>query len=217
MTVPEGKPWELLPPLRPEYLARIRKIAWDVQERVAAAIDWKNGENLWVAGCAAYSQRKFAFSVAAKAEYRDWLWAGFIEGQFVVRVLGVPIRMYRPPDDGDVPERYALPSEEESLISKGAYLLFDLPPSSLVWRLEVHTTTKARPVSVVLAQVDAHGRRFNRYEIPAPLEVVRDADVSPQATIKPRKRPIPMPETEVRSRKEQVAKPDDLEAEGPGA
>lgn len=216
---PTGKaPWEIMPQLRADLLSRVRKVAWDAQVRVAARIDWKHGEDLWVAGCAAYKQRVRAFTIAASAEYQDWLWAGFIKNQFAVRLLGVPIRMYRPPEDGEVPEKYAHASEEELFISNGAYLLFDLPPSDRVWRLEVNTTPKAYPIDIVLVQVDSHGRRFNPYTIPEPIEVVRDADVDTSAgTTKPRKAPVILPEADVEPRKERPAKPDDLEAGSSGA
>lgn len=211
------KPWELVPAFTPDRLEKLRAIAWEVQLRVARSVDWKHGENLWVAGCKAYVQRVLAFTLAARAEYADWLWAGFIDGQFVLKVGGIPIRILRPTDDGEVPEKYANPSDAEVRLRDAAYGLFQLPPTDLVWRLEVFTTLKARPTDVVLAQVDHDGRNYNPYSIPAAPVVVVDADSEPTSTTKPRKKAVTLPDAEVRPRKKPADDADELRADGSGA
>ena len=217
MTDTEEKPWDLVPAFTPERLERLRTIAWDVQVRVARSVDWKHGENLWVAGCKAYRQRVLAFTLAAKAEYADWLWAGFIDSQFVLKLGGVPIRILRPTEDGEVPEKYANPSQTEVQLRDAAYGLFQLPPTVLVWRLEVFTTLKARPTDIVIAQVDRDGRNFNPYSIPAAPVVVLNADGEEAATTKPRKKAITLPDAEVRPRKKPADEADELRADGSDA
>lgn len=219
MSPADQNPWDLMPPLRADRLDRLRRIAWQVQERVASSIDWAHGENLWVAGCKAYRQRVTAFSLAAKAEYADWLSVEMVRGQFVLKVGGVPIRMYRPPSEGEVPEKYTHATPEEAALLNHALTLFDLPPSGRLWRLEVHSTRRARPTDVVLVQVDEDGNRFNAYSIPGPIEVIVSADVVPSNNdLNPRKPAVVLPDAEVSVRRQRDdARPDDIAANGTSA
>ena len=219
---PEQKPWIKYRALTPRRLTILRATAWDVQHRVAATMDWAHGEDQWIAGCKGYKQRVTAFTLAASAEYADWLSVGFIDGRFVLNVLGIPIRIYGAPEDADVPKRYAHPTSGEVRLLNGAYELFDLPPSDRVWRLEVIHDEKARPLDVILAQVDTDGERHDPFVIPAPLDVVHNADSEETSTrsfstTKPRKRPIELPAPELTSRKELQEKSKDSSAEGPRA
>lgn len=220
--LPEQKPFYKYPALTVYRLGQLRVIAWDVQLRVAEQMDWGHGENQWVAGCKGYTQRMDAFSLAAKAEYADWLSVGFIDRRFVLQVMGIPIRIFGAPEDADVPKRYTHPKPGEARLLKAAYTLFDLPPSDLVLRLEVIHDEMAQPLDVILAQVDAEGERHDPFVIPAPMRVILNADSEETSAparhnTKPRKRPITVPEPKLMSRKDLEAKSQDSGAEGPRA
>src|SRR5436190_1043113 len=99
--------------LTPEYLTPVADAIWVAQREASEHVQPEKGDNDWVAGCTAYQRRCFNLEKLASGPAKEWLWAGFIEGQFTIKILGFPVRVYRAPSEGDVPIKYADGSTSE--------------------------------------------------------------------------------------------------------
>ena len=133
-------PWEIHPVLVPRYLVPLANIAWDVQEAVAKSMLWASGDDLWVAGCRAYKWRIKRYQDAAIGELASWLSVGWTDNHFLLKVRGIPIRVYRSPGDAEIPDRYVEPGPMEERMLAEAFSLFDTPTPDAVFRLEMITT-----------------------------------------------------------------------------
>ena len=187
--------------LTPQFLTPIADAVWRVQHAVTGHVQPQHGDDEWVAGCIAYKRRCFALMKMARGPERDWLWAGFIENQFTIRILGFPIRIYRAPNEGGVPMKYADGSDSEMALL-GRALALDLKDApGVLYRVEVQTGKLGRPLRVLLVEINEHGAITNSYAIPR--SVASELRLEPQTrTVSPmrrRKPPVVPPATEVKS------------------
>jgi len=196
--------------LTPEFLTPIADLLWNVQRRVSEHVRPEEGDENWVAGCTAYTRRCYALAKMAAGPDRAWLWAGKIEGQFYIRIHGFPIRVYRAPDEGEIPINYADGSTSEmALLGRVFELPIDDVPRDL-YRIEVVAKKLARPVRVAFVEVNERGAVVNSYTIPRSLaSAIKAAPKTNGMDIRPlrqRKPPVVPPATEVQSTKLGVQK-----------
>lgn len=194
------------PALTPQYLTPIADRIWAVQAKVAKHVRPDEGDDDWVAGCTGYRRRCVALERMQLEDDKAWLWAGFINGHFTIRIAGFPVRVYRAPADGEVPERYAERCQMELMLLSSA---LTTPPAvgaapEFLYRIEVVTGAFGKPVSVALVEVDALGIVTNTYVIPRSAKPFGTADVRP---IRKRKPPVVPKETEVGPTKEKEVTP----------
>jgi hypothetical protein len=191
--------------LAPEFLTPIADLLWNVQRRVSEHVQPEEGDENWVAGCTAYTRRCYWLARMAAGPDRSWLWAGKIDGQFYIRIHGFPIRVYRAPDEGEIPVNYADGSTSEmALLGKVFALPIDDVPRDL-YRIEVVAKKLARPVRVALVEVNERGAVVNSYTIPRSLaSAIKAAPMAHSAGIRPlrqRKPPVMLPAPDVQSTK----------------
>lgn len=197
------QPWKVNPALGREYLTPIGDLIWTVQREVSLHMQPDKGDNDWVAGCTAYSRRCSALEKMAAGPDRTWLWAGFIEKQFYIKVLGFPIRIYRAPEVGEIPDKYGDPAQTELWLLRDLLALPQTVRPPFSYRIEVVAKKLARPFRVALVEIDADGAVGNTYTIPrSAASLVRPVQVATDASIRSlsrRKPPVVPPPTEVPS------------------
>lgn len=200
--------------LTPEYLTPIADAMWNVQRGVSEHVQPEEGDNNWVAGCTAYARRCAVLMKMANGPARDWLWAGYIDGQFAIKILGFPIRVYRTPEEGDVPVKYADGSTSEMALLGAVFEVASGETPEYLYRIEVVAKKLAHPFQVALVEVNQFGAVVNSYLIPrSAASVVRNAkpdDIGVKPILR-RKPPVVPPDTQVDS-----TKPDKNEKEGTG-
>ncbi len=199
--------------LSSEFLTPIADRLWRVQRKVSKHLQLHEGDNDWVAGCTAYQRRVYALTLMARDDaFRDWLSVGFIDGQFCIKVLGFPIRIYRAPEEGGIPDKYMTPSRGE-LTLLGA--LPEVTGLGHAYRLEVVAKTLARPLNIRLVELNEFGAITNFVTVPRSRDV--DAPIArPVNDVQPiRRKPTVFPPRPAVGPNERKQRPDDNEKEKP--
>lgn len=202
--------------LSPEYLTPIADALWNVQHKVSEHVEPDEGDDNWVAGCTAYKRRCKALTKLADGPARVWLWAGYIGGQFFIKILGFPIRVYRTPEEGEVPFNYTDGSTSEMELLGTVFEVENGETPAFLYRIEVVSAKLGRPFKVSLVEVNERGDVNNTYLIPRSVaSVIRQAkpdDVQVRPLVR-RQPPVVPPETNVESTK----KKDENEGTGESA
>ena len=207
----EDQVWDpsaVSPVLTPQHLTPIADRLWAVQAKVARHVQPDEGDDNWVAGCTGYRRRCVVLErMQLEDEFKNWLWAGYINGHFVVKISGFPLRVFRNPDeaDSDVPPRYAKRHQTELALLGFALAVPSDEQPEFLYRIEVVTGKFGKPVSVALVEVNAAGTMTNSYIIPRSVKPMRaGAEVQP---IRKRKPPVVPKETQVLPTPEKEIRP----------
>jgi hypothetical protein len=191
-------PSSVSPSLTPKYLTPIADEIWRVQTQVHRHMQPQRGDDEWVAGCTAWKRRCFALERLQRQPGFDWLWAGYIENQFHVRILGFPLRIYRATWEGGVPDKYSVPSLFETMMFPNN--------GNLIYRIELIARPLAKPSGVALVEVNDETGDKKSFPIPRSAVQVRpDGQVR---RIRERKPPVIPPATEVQPTEEKKPKSD---------
>jgi hypothetical protein len=185
-----------------EFLTPVADRIWRVQREVSKHVRPDKGDNDWVAGCTAYQRRVTTLQrMMLEEPYKAWLWAGFTDNQFSIRIHGFPIRIYRAPEEHDIPEKYASPS-------LGELLFLDAIPEVRGYRhhyrIEVVAKALARPVDIFLVELNEFGQITNTVSIPRSRNVDAPIADSGNGGIRPlrRKPPVVPPKPSVQPNEE---------------
>jgi hypothetical protein len=194
--------------LTPEFLTPIADCLWQVQAKVASHVRPHEGDNDWVAGCTAYARRCAALEkMQLDRRYKDWLWAGYVDGQFTIKIHGFPIRIYRAPEEGAVPSNYADGTPHETLWIGTLFALDVANVPRVFYRIEVVAKHLAKPVSIALVQVDElTGRVLQSYAIPR-SPAGTEHGVAHVRPIRRRQPAVVPPPTEVTPKEEKNQRP----------
>lgn len=160
---PGWKPAALHPSLTEERLRAIAQIVWDQATAVAEIAEPERGDDGWVLGCRRYQWVRHALSKAALGELVEFLSVTPRSTHFLVRVGGVPIRIYRGDRSKPVPTRYATASRVEAEQLEMVFGSDHRLAGPL--RLVLETDERGMPTRVSFACVSESGELTNVTEI----------------------------------------------------
>ncbi len=181
--------------LADKYLTPIADRLWRVQEKLSRHVQPNEGDDSWVAGCTAYKRRCFALEhMQLEEEFRPWLWAGSVDGHFTIKLDGFPVRIFRTPAEGEIPDRYVERSQMELALLGSALGTPSNEVPDYLYRIEVVSTGFGKPVSIALVEVNSAGEVTNTYTIPRSAPVKASVSIEP---IRKRKPPVVPQETQV--------------------
>ena len=189
---PARLPWELHPALEEARLRAVARVVQNVCHDSAADHQPDKGETAWSLGCVRYDRLRFALRTAAAGECEGWLEVGANPGLYMLlKIGGVPVRIYHGEEDQTAPARYALPHLEELHAMQLALDGMEAPEEERSFRFIYGINGVGELKEIWFAQLDETGHVYNRWPIPlAPLaEVVpfkKAPIVSPAIVIEPR-------------------------------
>src|SRR6267143_598448 len=185
-------PWELHPALEEARLRAVARVVRDVCHDSAADHQPDKGETVWSLGCVRYDRLRFSLRAAAEGEHQAWLETGPNRGLYMLlKIGGVPVRIYHGEEDRAAPARYAQPHVEELQAMQLALDGMEAPEEERSFRFIYDIDGAGELKEIWFAQVDEAGQVYNSWRIDLePLtEVVpfKKAPVVPPAiVIKPR-------------------------------
>ena len=166
-------PWQIHPALTEDRLTAVANIVWRVRVEVALRMEPDKGDSLWGTGCSAYERTCRAIAEAAAQDLKAWLSVEQADHHFLLKLGGVPVRIYRGDSEEPTPSRYAVPHNAEVAALQFAFQLAETPTPDKVFRIEVTTDAKSYPLAITLVQVDVSGEKFNPFRIPVSNAAVR--------------------------------------------
>jgi hypothetical protein len=185
-------PWDLHPALEEARLRAVARLVRDVCHESAADHQPEKGETAWALGCVRYDRLRFALRTASESEYKAWLEVVPTRGLYMLmKIGGVPVRIYHGDEDETAPARYAQPSVAELHAMQLALDGTQAPETDRSFRFIYDINRAAELKEMWFAQLDEAGQVYDAWPIPVEpvAEVVpflKAPVVPPAIVIEPR-------------------------------
>jgi hypothetical protein len=170
MTDPAGQaarlPWDLHPALEEARLRAVARVVRDVCHESAADHQPEKGETAWALGCVRYDRLRFALRTAADAEQKAWLEMAPNRGLYMLlKIGGVPVRIYHGDDDRAAPRNYAEPKTAELHAMQLVLDGMEAPEEDRSFRFIYDPDGAGELKEISFAQVDETGQVYNAWPI----------------------------------------------------
>jgi pimeloyl-ACP methyl ester carboxylesterase len=164
---PQRLPWELHPALEEARLRAIARVVQNVCHDSAADHQPEKGETAWSLGCVRYDRLRFSVQAAAQGEHVAWLEMVPTRGLYMLlKIGGVPVRIYHGEEDETAPARYALPTVAELHAMQLALDGTQAPEEERAFRFIYDINGAGKLTEIWFAQVDEAGQVYDAWPIP---------------------------------------------------
>jgi len=183
---PARLPWELHSALEEARLRAVARVVRNVCHDSAADHQPDKGETAWSLGCVRYDRLRFSLRAAGEGEHQAWLGLEANRGLYMLlKIGGVPVRIYHGDEDRPAPARYALPHVEELHAMQLALDGMAAPEEDRSFRFIYEINGVGELSEIWFAQVDDVGQVYNAWRIP--LEPLAEVVPFTKAPVEPPK------------------------------